>query len=203
MTHTKPSFTPFAGKGRGAVPTRETCQKLWREYGMLENIQTHSSLVASIAVQLGTLAQQRGWNIGLEYLQAAALLHDLGKTHSIRFGGNHCQLGAAWTMQATGNPAIAQGVMHHVYWPGPLDPKTHFLPLAVLYADKRVRHDEIVSVRQRFDDIRQRYGRSPRRCAMIETTRSQALKLEQSLSTAMGVDLHAYSFDCRGLVERT
>lgn len=193
---------PYPGESRGDVPSIAACQRLWERYEMLDNIKAHSLVVSGIAVQLGQLARDRGWDVDQSCLQAAALLHDLGKTYTIRHGGNHCQIGAAWTMEATGNPAIAQGVMHHVHWPGPLDPERFFLPLAVLYADKRVRHEEIVSVRGRFDDILKRYGHTTRRCALIETSRTQALELEHQFSTAIGVDLDAYPFDSRGLVER-
>ncbi|MBZ4647901.1 MAG: metal dependent phosphohydrolase [Desulfomicrobiaceae bacterium] len=192
----------------GRIPSDETCQAWWRTYDMLPHIERHSAQVAAIATEIATLAAAAGKTIAADLgaadavrlVRAAALLHDLGKTYCIRHGGNHSQLGAAWVMECTGNPRLAQGVLHHVYWPGPLDPELHFLPLVVSYSDKRVRHEEIVSVDERFTDLLERYGHTPQSREHIHRTWAQARQLESILSTYLGVPLHEHPFDCRRLV---
>ncbi len=175
---------------------------------MLPHIRRHSALVAAVATQLAELAVAAGHQIApdmpphdtVRLVRASALLHDLGKTYCIAHGGNHCQVGAAWAMECTSNPRLAQGVLHHVYWPGPLDPQAHFVPLAVSYSDKRVRHEEIVSVEERFTDFLHRYGHTPQSREHIHRTWRQARELENILSHYLGVPLHEYPFDCRRLV---
>jgi hypothetical protein len=178
---------------------------------MLEHIKHHSLLVADIATTLAQLAVATGRSVfadlspeeGIALVRAAAMLHDLGKTYCIAHGGNHSQVGAAWAMERTGNPRLAQGVLHHVYWPGPLDAEHFFLPLAVSYSDKRVRHAEIVSLSERFDDLMARYGRTEVSRNHIRRTYAQAQTLEAQLTTYLGVPLHEYPFDCRRLVRGT
>jgi hypothetical protein len=139
--------------------------------------------------------------VSQQTLRSAGLLHDLAKTYTVRYGGNHCQLGAAWVMALTGNPAIAQAVRHHVVWPGLVDIRAHFLPLVIIYADKRVKHDHIVTLPERFSDLLHRYGTSDARIASMHRSFAQVEHIETELSTLLEVDLHAYPFDSRRMVQ--
>ena len=208
MNHTDipPTFVPVANAGR--IPSDAECRVWWDEYGMYEHIKAHSELVAGVATDLAEMAAARG--VGnpdglarddfVQSVRAAGLLHDLGKTWTIVHGGNHSQLGAAWAMELTGNPRIAQGVIHHVHWPGELDAHEFFLPLAVIYADKRVKHDHIVSISERFEDLYARYGHSERSRALIRRSHDQGKELELLFSTILGEEIHEYPFDRRRLV---
>jgi hypothetical protein len=51
----------------------------------------------------------------------------------------------------------------------------------VHYADKRVKHTEIVSLRERFRDLKERYGRMPGAMAWLEKGEGQSLALERCL----------------------
>ncbi len=168
---------------------------------MLEHIRVHSWLVAGVATILAELARDRGMGLNVQAVRASALLHDLGKTYTVQFGGNHSQLGSSWVIQATRNPAVAQGVMHHVHWPGPLDLEAHFLPLAIIYADKRVKHESVVSLKDRFVDLVDRYGVNQDLIARIQRSFQQGKDIEKLLNTRLEVDLDAYPFDRRGLVQ--
>mgnify|MGYP006292419355 CR=1 FL=1 len=193
--------TPFPAVHCGLVPDDDQCRAWWQAYDMLDNIATHSWLVARIATWIGNRAQSLGMDIPVQSLRAAALLHDLGKTYTVRYGGNHSQLGAAWVMALTRNPAIAQAVLHHIVWPGPVDVRTFFMPLVIIYADKRVKHDAIVSLEERFQDLFQRYGVSEQRIRSMRRSFAQIEHIESELSILLEVDLHANSFDRRGMVE--
>jgi putative nucleotidyltransferase with HDIG domain len=191
----------FPAQSNGAVPDDETCFQIWREHDMPDHIGTHSLMVARIATTLATWASQRGLAVSVQEVRAAALLHDLGKAYTITHPGNHCQIGASLVMQRIGSPAIAQGVIHHVHWPGELKPERYFLPLAVLYADKRVVHDRIVTLRERFEDILSRYALSFERMQMIYRSHARVQALEKLFTQSLEVDLHAYPFDRRGMVQ--
>jgi putative nucleotidyltransferase with HDIG domain len=192
----------FPAQTSGTIPEDRTCFRFWRELDMPEHIGTHSLMVARIATCLATWAEQRGMEVRIQEVRAAALLHDLGKAYTISHQGSHSQIGASLVMQRLGNPAIAQGVIHHVHWPGELDLERHFLPLAVLYADKRVVHDRIVSVRERFEDILCRYAHSFERMQKIYRSHARVLALEKLFTQSLEVDLDAYPFDRRGMVQR-
>lgn len=208
MYHHDVPLTLIPVQARGRIPSDDECRAWWDGHGMLAHIKDHSELVAAVATTLAVLAADRGLGNAdgltredfIQTVRAAALLHDLGKTYSIAHGGNHSQIGAAWVMDLVRNPRIAQGVVHHVHWPGPLDLDRHFLPLAIIYADKRVKHDRIVGMDERFADLFERYGHTERSREWITRSFNQGRELEHLLSTFLGEDIHAYPFDRRRLV---
>jgi hypothetical protein len=126
----------------------------------------------------------------------------LAKSYCLEHGGRHAQLGAAWVRDKTGNPLVAQGVLHHVWWPLDVDPIRHFLPLAVLYADKRVKHEQVVSLGVRYADLFERYGKEEVIHRGIERSMRQSKAVEAIFEEMLGVDLNACTFDSGRLVER-
>lgn len=188
-----------AGQG---VPTQEDCAAIWDKYGVWENIREHSKQVALIVAWLGAQFQERGVNVNRPLILAGALLHDLAKSYTIQHGGNHAQLGAGWVVQETGNYQIAQMVYHHVNWPWEPDLSNEsMLPaLLLVYADKRVKHDRIVPLEERFEDLFKRYGHNELSRSYIAASREQGILVEQAISKRLGVAVNEYSFDCRRLV---
>lgn len=186
------------------IPRREDCDALWERYAMLDNIRAHSEKVAAFALALALHAKERGLNVQPEAVLAAGLLHDLAKTYTIHHGGNHAQLGAAWVMRETGNGPIAQAVLAHVFWPWGEDADNDalFMPLAILYADKRVMHDSYVQLDQRFEDLLVRYAVNDYVRTKIERSHEQGKRVEAALSRRMGVRLDEYIADSGRLVKR-
>jgi putative nucleotidyltransferase with HDIG domain len=182
------------------VPDDSRCMEHWSAFAMLDNVAAHSLMVAQVATFLAARAREMGMNVDVPTVRASAMLHDIAKSYCIRHGGNHSQLGGAWTVTLTGNPAIATGVTHHVCWPFDMDLDKYFTPLAVIYADKRVRHDTLVSIESRFVDLNDRYGATDFIRERIECTRAQAMELETLLCDTLEVDLNACDFDSGRLV---
>lgn len=203
----QPSESPEAGPVAASgprvspIPTDAECRVLWDAHGMLPNIRAHSELVACVATALALLAEEAGLAVNVAEVRAAALLHDLAKTYTINHGGNHCQLGAAWVQELTGNPALAQGVLCHVSWPHPIDLRTDFLPLTLIYSDKRVKHNQIVTLESRFDDLLERYGTTDYIRTRIHESFQQAEAIERALAEIAGMDIHESTFGCGRLVE--
>lgn len=193
----------FQSAGGWPVPSVGDCLRWWDEYDMLDNVRSHSLAVADVAVALASAMSQAGAVLDVECVRASALLHDLGKTYCIRHGGNHSQVGAAWAMRLTANPLLSAGVLHHVFWPFELDMARYALPLLVLYSDKRVMHDRLVGVRERFDDLFSRYGKPGQVNEHMQMSLNQALDIETALNVYLGVDLNECTFDSGRLVRRT
>lgn len=193
----------------GPVPTDEVCFRLQQKYGMPEHIRMHSRQVAHIATSIAEHAESigfftehgRGDGKDVQEIRAAAFLHDLAKIHGVDWGGSHAQIGAAWALAETGNHRLAQAVLHHIWWPFELDPIKYFPGLAVLYADKRVRHDNIVSLGARFADLFERYGKSEESRKGIRQAMEQAMAVEHILSEVLKVGLNACTFDGGRLVQ--
>jgi hypothetical protein len=190
------------------VPDRAACEGFLDAHAVPAHIREHSAMVAMVAGEIAEMAvaaevfgldSESGRRL-VAAVTASALLHDLAKGHSIEHGGNHAQLGGAWVQALTGNPAIAQGVTHHVWWPWDTDPVRHFLPLAVLYGDKRVQHTRVVSLGARYADLAERYGTTAERRARVSLSLSQARAVELTLGELLGVKLDACAFDRRRLV---
>lgn len=190
---------PAAGAG---IPTQDDCAVIWDKYGVWDHIRGHSRQVALIVAWLGAQLQERGFNINRPLILAGALLHDLSKTYTIQYGGNHAQLAAGWIVQDTGNYQIAQMALHHTWWPWEPDVENEsMLPaLLLLYADKRVKHDCIVTLEERFEDLFKRYGKNELSRSYIAASREQGILLEQAFAKLLGIKIDEYSFDCRRLV---
>lgn len=182
------------------VPDDAQCESWWDDFGMFENIKAHSRLVAKIATSIAEKAHNKGIDVDIPTVRASALLHDIAKAYTINYGGNHSQVGASWALRLTGNPVIAMGVLHHVYWPFEIDVKKYFLPMIVGYSDKRVKHDTLTSLQLRFSDLEVRYGKTEQIRQRIRQTLSQAEKIEAEINKLLGEELNECSFDCGRLV---
>jgi putative nucleotidyltransferase with HDIG domain len=186
------------------APSEGFCRALWDKYEMPEHIRAHSEQVARFSMILAELAVERGCAVQVEEVLACGLLHDIAKSYTLRHGGSHAQLGAVWALAETGHSGVAQGILHHVYWPWPLREGTLCtLPILVLYADKRTQHADFVTLEERFADLAERYGMHEQARRGIETSHRQAVSIERALSARLGVELDAYTPDSGRLVKRT
>ncbi len=144
------------------IPDVAACIALMEEHGMLANIQAHSFVVARIAELLAKELQKTSSQPpDLQLCISGALLHDIAKTPCLTSGCNHAKAGAE-LCRSLGFPEIAEIVAGHVVLPD-FAPERYatgiFLPVEIVYyADKRVLHDQIVSLPERLDYILERYS---------------------------------------------
>jgi len=149
---------------------------------MLPNIRAHSLVVARIAEDLALALRKRGDHIDVELTVAAALMHDIGKSFCLDNDRNHATLGRDICLRH-GLHELASLVVQHVV----LDAESfHETPLSakelVYYADKRVNHDQIVSLDQRLVYILHRYGQNdPLRQAAIRQNFERCLQIEAAI----------------------
>lgn len=180
--------------GADPVPDETACLAVWQRYGMFEHIGRHSRQVANMAEALAARAAEIGAADRPDQLRAisraAGLLHDIAKSYTVQHGGSHAQIGSSWVVAATGNHRIAQAVYHHVEWPWPLPESLIHPVFFVIYADKRARHDEIVTLDERYEDLLVRYGKSERSRAAIYRGWEHAKTIERVLSTQLEFSLH-------------
>lgn len=193
-------ISPFPPISNGHVPSRDECILLWDQYNMMEHIKEHSLMVTKVALYIGNKLKTSGLDVDIPLIEASALLHDIAKTYTIENGGYHTQIGAVWMLHETKNHAIAQCILHHVYWPGPLDIEKYWLPLVIVYADKRVNHNKVVTLEKRLEYILDRYGESYERMQYILYSFRQARYLEEMFCKILQEDLNESSFDSRGMV---
>ncbi|CAK7029862.1 MAG: hypothetical protein DELT_02736 [Desulfovibrio sp.] len=186
------------------VPAEAECRALWDKYAMPDHIRAHSKKVADFAAHLAVLLEQAGADIHAPSVFASGLLHDLGKYYTIKNGGSHGQIGAAWVQNETRNPYIAQGVLHHVRWLWRVEEAVDewLLAYCLIYADKRVMHDRVVTCQERYEDLLDRYGHTEEARKRITSSHNQGLEIEAGLSRRLRIPLHEHTFDSGRLVER-
>ncbi len=142
-----------------AIPDRKQCLELMQSHDMMEHIMEHSFKVAEVAILLATQLAESAIALNKSLIEAASLLHDIAKIAAIGEGKDHSLLGAG-ILEAQGFPAVAEVVKQHVRLSGPVSGTSISEAEIVNYADKRVLHTTIVSLGQRFDYIREKYGRN-------------------------------------------
>jgi HD-like signal output (HDOD) protein len=184
------------------VPDEDTCRVLWKRYNMLEHIGAHSHQVALLARALAERARDMGKRDVVELTFASGLLHDLGKSFTVRHGGSHAQIGASWAMTGAAHPVIAQAVLHHVWWPWPFPDDLAKPVFFVLYADKRVMHNEFADIDTRYADLKRRYGHSAESLKGLEAGHAHAQDIERALGAYLELSLHEYTFAGGRLVKR-
>lgn len=140
------------------VPDPERCRQLLEEHGVPDHIRRHSEQVARVARRLAEALRRHAREaVDVELVEAGALLHDIAKASCFESRGNHALEGGR-LLRTLGYPAIASLVERHVVL-GPWSAGGRVTEAELLnYSDKRVRHEELVSLSARFEDILARYG---------------------------------------------
>lgn len=177
------------------VPNRQTCLDLIDASDMLPHIKEHSLTVCRVAVILAQALNEHGAHYDLAEIEAAALLHDITKTRSLATGENHSLTGAA-TVAALGYHSVADIIRQHVT----PDSAKHTVTAAeiVSYADKRVLHDHVVPLHERFAYLQTRYGRSQQDIRRIETARLRTEHIEQRIADMLPVGIPDIFFGEQG-----
>jgi len=169
------------------IPSREECLKLMEQYGMLENIATHSLEVARIALFLSKELNKRGQQVDVDLVGAASLLHDLAKTECLRTREDHARSGYL-LLKRMGYERIGEIVAQHIWISKKGDPHRVSEEEIVNYADKRIQHDRVVSLKERFLDLRNRYGRGPDAIGNLETLERGSLEIEKKIFSILEMD---------------
>ena len=163
------------------VPSVETCLRLMKKYGMLENIKAHSIVVARIARFIARFLLNHGIDISVKKVTAGALMHDIGKTVSLKSGQDHSEIGRQICL-ANNLDEIADIVGDHIRLNDYNLNGDYSEKEIVYYADKRVNHDRIVTLDERMAYILERYGRNHEKyCNAIKENFDFCRKVEKRL----------------------
>lgn len=129
--------------------------KIMEEHKMPLNIKAHSLKVRDVSVFLTKELNKKGKNLNLGLVGASALLHDIAKIYCLNSKEKHDEVGAD-LLRTMGYDMVADVVEQHVnLWK---KYKKLVEEEIVNYSDKRVMHDKIVSLQERFKDVKNRYA---------------------------------------------
>jgi len=155
--------------------TLNLVEKLYKEYQTPEHVVAHCKKVAYVASQIAEEYMKKGIPVDCESLNSACLLHDLLRIIDFNAGGKYAEMQkklyaaypgmdhsmAAYTLLSEmGEPIIAEIIKKHAF-DGIMIKENHPFTLEekiMTYADKRVLHENIVSLKERFEDGKKRYN---------------------------------------------
>jgi uncharacterized protein len=170
-----------------SIPDETQCRELMRRYEMLPNIVEHSYRVCQLALFLASALNRNGASLDLELVRAGSLLHDITKTRSLGTEERHAESGRD-LLRGLGYPEVAEIVGGHVN-PEEGDPTSPISETDIVnYADKRVMHSQVVSLKERFEDLEKRYGKTPEARKRLGRMRQAVLALEKRIFSRLGID---------------
>jgi putative nucleotidyltransferase with HDIG domain len=198
------------------IPTQEQCFLLMCEMKMMDHIVVHSMQVCRVATFLAQHLNSAPNRFNHDLIRAAALLHDITKTRSFKTEENHALTGGQF-LAGQGYPEIGELVRQHVRLDEYPNPVVLGEAEIVNYADKRVRHDQVVSLDKRLDYILEKYGKLPEHQERIRWLWGKTLDLEGKIFSDLtlvpedlnrilnsgdrSADVHAYQQVCKSVLE--
>ncbi len=140
----------------------------------------HSRKVWEVAQVLAEGLRVKDIPLDMALVRASCLLHDIGKYPCILDGSGYHDIRGEQILQQEGFPAVARIVVQHVILRA--DPEDGLREEHVLfYADKRVVHDQLVSLDRRFEYLEETYGKTSGAVKGLLAMKDQTVRLEQTI----------------------
>ncbi|MBI4448035.1 HD domain-containing protein [Candidatus Woesearchaeota archaeon] len=149
------------------IPNFRQCVNLLTEYAVKETIFFHSFSVANYALKTAETLEKKGHKINKELVLAAALLHDIKKLNA----KHHTKEGAE-LLENLGYEEVAEIVKKHGFECLEKNPPKTIEEKIVFYADKRDEWGQIVTLEERFEKLKERYGPNQNWGQFYEYTKS-------------------------------
>jgi uncharacterized protein len=176
----------------------------------------HSMQVCRVATFLAEHLDAARNGLNHDLIRAAALLHDITKTRSFKTEEDHALTGGQFLAEQ-GCSEIGELVRQHVRLDEYPSPVVLSEAEIVNYADKRVLHDQVVSLDKRLDYILEKYGKLPEHQDRIRWLWGKTLDLEGKIFSDLtlvpedlnrilnsgdrSADGHAYQQVCKSVLE--
>ncbi len=140
------------------IPSKKACYHLICEMEMMDHIVSHSILVCQVATLLVDHLYLQNIYLNREVIQASALLHDITKTRSFITREHHAQTGGQ-LLRDLNYPEVGHIIGQHVVLNEYVFSEPPNEAEIVNYADKRVLHDSVVSLKDRMTYVLKNYGK--------------------------------------------
>jgi len=162
------------------IPSKKECFSLIKKMNMMDHIIDHSIMVSNVALFLTLKLKKYSPNLNSRLATSAALLHDITKTRSFDTKESHSQTGGLM-LTKLGYPEVGDIIRQHVI----LDSYEADSPVSeqeiVNYSDKRILHDKVVSLNQRLEYIKKKYGTRKKFKDRIQIMWVNTLNLENKI----------------------
>jgi putative nucleotidyltransferase with HDIG domain len=162
------------------IPNEQDCLALLEKYDTPTNIVAHSRRVWDVGRALGEGLIRCKYPVDLNLIRASCLLHDIGKYPCIVDGTGAHDVRGEQILEKEGFPSVARIVVQHVVLRTSKDGAVREEHV-VYYSDKRVVHDEVASVEDRFVYLKQTYGGLPNSEKWLARMKEETLRLERAI----------------------
>ncbi|MDD3554342.1 MAG: HD domain-containing protein [Deltaproteobacteria bacterium] len=170
---------------RLCLPTIARCMELLDRHEVPHHIVQHSMRVAQVGLRIAVGLKEKGHDLNAALVVAGGLLHDIAKMQSILSGGDHAKA-ASVLLRGYGYDRIAEIAERHVAIDEAMERTAVLTEVHIVnYADKRVRHTEIVGLSERFLDLLERYGKTEEQRIRIDITLQKARSLENRIFSCL------------------
>ncbi|HLC79335.1 MAG TPA: HDIG domain-containing protein [archaeon] len=170
------------------LPSLEECESLMEEFNVPENIRKHTEAVRGVANSLAMRIKNQKIKVDAEAVDRAAFLHDLMKMHCIKNNCSHAKAAKGILVQRGYSELGEIVLLHGLEGILRFDKNTSLEAKIIWYADKRVTHDQLVSLSGRYEYLKERYGSiSKKKLAQILATREAGFALEKELLSLAGI----------------
>ena len=163
------------------IPTSKTCEQLWVDRKLSDELKNHLIAVANLSVRIGTGLNQKGFSLNIPLIEAAALLHDISK------GEFHHERKCAETLEALGFSEHAPIVKAHMRLPREFEGKISELTVVFL-ADKLIIGSKAAALEKRYAEKMLLYRGDPEALQVIREQLEISRNLEKQMKTILQVD---------------
>ena len=162
---------------------REKQQELFAKYNTPEHVQRHCDEVARVSVLIAEELNERGFELNIEELRGAALVHDVLRTEK-----EHDRLGAEVLINME-LPHEAELVRRHMTY-HPFNHADRFEEIDVLcLADRLVKEDCYVGLDERMQYLIDKPGKTPERTERILKAKAHTQDIIDELEGVLGMTL--------------
>lgn len=171
------------------IPCELECLSLLEKYKTPDHIVAHSKAVWAVGNILADALIRNDYELDWSLVRASCLLHDIGKYPCIVEGKGYHDVMGEQILEKEGFPNVGRIVVQHVVLRAPKDSPIREEHV-VFYADKRVVHDRIVSLEDRFVYLEETYGRNAAALGWLLEMKKQTMRLEGEIFNLLDFSPH-------------
>lgn len=165
------------------IPDEQGCISLLEKYNTPHHIIMHSRKVWEVGRLLGEKVRIH-IQLDMDLLRASCLLHDIGKYPSIVQGKKFHDVIGEQILVNEGLSVVGGIIVQHVVLRSDVSKRVseeHVL----FYADKRVVHDSLVSLEDRFTYLIDTYGKSALAIEKLMEMKEETKRVEDAIFSLM------------------
>ncbi len=169
----------FCG-GNNLIPKREECLLLLKQYKTPAHVVRHCHKVNEVALIIANALIKKGYDMNLDLLEAAALLHDIARTHE-----NHGAKGAEIALKH-GFSEVADLIKCHMFYV--TDPfKKDITEQDILcLSDRMVKEDKYVGIEKRMQAVLDKYKDDPLVVSRIRQRMRENIRFRNRVEQVIG-----------------